>query len=191
MSFLSEAYVTCDYCGGRRYGDEALSVKYLDKTVDEVLSMTFEEARQLFTNHKKIHRILHCACELGLGYLTLGQSSPTLSGGESQRIKLVTELARPERGHTLYILDEPTVGLHKSDVQLLLNVLHGLVSRGNTVIMIEHDSDALLAAHHLIELGPGPGEQGGKLIYQGAPQSITSQNTPWAKILASQLKNVA
>ncbi len=191
MSFLSEAYVTCDYCGGRRYGDEALTVRYLDKTVDEVLKMTFDEARQLFTNHKKIHRILHCACELGLGYLTLGQSSPTLSGGESQRIKLVTELARPERGHTLYILDEPTVGLHKRDVRLLLNVLHGLVASGNTVIMIEHDSDAIASAHHLIELGPGPGEEGGNVIYQGPPEKVIAQSTPWGKILSAQMKNVA
>jgi excinuclease ABC subunit A len=134
MSFLSEARVICEQCRGKRFNDEALSIRYLGHTVADVLALTFEEARDLFTQHKKIHRLLHTACDLGLGYLSLGQSSNTLSGGECQRIKLVTELARPTNQSTLYILDEPTVGLHRTDVAKLLKVLRSLVALNNYVI---------------------------------------------------------
>ena len=183
MSFLSEAYVVCEYCGGKRFSDEALSIDYLGKNVFEVLSMTFEEAKNHFANHKKIHRIFHHACELGLGYLQLGQSSVTLSGGESQRIKLVSELSRAPRGHTLYILDEPTVGLHRKDVSLLITVLQSLVAQGNSVFLIEHDRDTLLASDYVIELGPGPGEEGGEIIFEGSPLTLAKKKTPWGEIL--------
>lgn len=164
MSFLADAHVICEYCNGQRYGQEALSVKYLNLNIAQVLNLTFLEAYKIFKNHYKIHKILHCAIELGLGYLTLGQSSTTLSGGESQRIKLVQELSKTPRGHTLYVLDEPTIGLHNNDVAKLLNVLHNLTSRGDSVIVIENDELLVKYSDHIIEMGPGAGEKGGKII---------------------------
>ncbi len=183
MSFLPDAEVLCETCGGSRYTEEAQSVKYLNISPSDVLKLTFEEARQVFANHRKVHRSLHLACELGLGYLTLGQSSTTLSGGESQRIKLVSELSGTRKGHTLYILDEPTTGLHKSDVGRLVKTLKELVARGNSVIVIEHDKDVLLASDHIIEMGPGPGVSGGKVVFQGHPYMLKNAATPWGSIL--------
>jgi len=187
MTFLSEAYVTCDHCRGRRYGDDALSIRYQGRTIADVLEMTFEEAKEAFSAHRKIHRIIHTACELGLGYLSLGQSSSTLSGGESQRMKLVIELAKPQRGHTLYVLDEPTVGLHRKDVQRLLKFLNSLVRQGNSVVLIEHDHDVIRGSHHLIEMGPGPGARGGKVIFEGTPSKLVkASSTPWGKRLGQE-----
>ncbi|MCI5066424.1 excinuclease ABC subunit UvrA [bacterium] len=183
MSFLSEAHVTCDHCRGERYGDEALSIHYQGHTIADVLRMTFEEAKEVFSAHQKIHRIVHTTCELGLGYLALGQSSTTLSGGESQRMKLVTELAKPQRGKTLYVLDEPTIGLHRSDVARLLKVLHSLTALENTVLVIEHDRDVIEQSDYVIELGPGPGEAGGKVIFSGTPRQLARKRTPWGKRL--------
>lgn len=182
MTFLSEAHISCEHCRGRRYGDDALSIRYQGRTIADVLEMTFDEAKEAFAAHRKIHRVIHTACELGLGYLSLGQSSSTLSGGESQRMKLVNELARPQRGHALYVLDEPTVGLHRKDVYRLLNFLNSLVRQGNSVVLIEHDHDVIRGAQHLIEIGPGPGEQGGKIIFEGTPDELLqTDTTPWGR----------
>ncbi|MGA1190941.1 MAG: excinuclease ABC subunit UvrA [Bdellovibrionota bacterium] len=182
MTFLSEAYISCEHCRGRRYGDDALSIRYQGRSIADVLEMTFDEAKEAFAAHRKIHRIIHTACELGLGYLSLGQSSSTLSGGESQRMKLVNELARPQRGHTLYVLDEPTVGLHRKDVHRLLTFLNSLVRQGNSVVLIEHDHDVIRRAEHLIELGPGPGERGGRIIFEGTPDDLLqTDDTPWGR----------
>lgn len=183
MTFLAEAEVTCEYCQGSRYTVEARSAKYLGASVDEVLQLTFAEAKQLFANHARIHRVLHHACELGLDYLTLGQSSVTLSGGESQRIKLVSELSGSQRGHTLYVLDEPTRGLHRADVAKLLSVLRVLIGKGNSILTIEHDYDVVSDSDYLIEMGPGPGDAGGSVIFSGTPGELTRANTPWGQIL--------
>jgi excinuclease ABC subunit A len=127
--------------------------------------------------------VIHHACELGLGYLTLGQSSATLSGGESQRIKLVSELSRRGNGHTIYLLDEPTVGLHRRDVSRLLNMLRSLTAKGNTVVLIEHDRDVLENSDHIVEFGPGPGEMGGRVVFQGSIASLKRSRSPWGKLL--------
>lgn len=171
MNFLADAKIVCEACGGLRFSDEALSVKYNAKSVSDLLSMTFEEAKSFFTHHRKMHHILKSACDLGLGYLTIGQSSTTLSGGEAQRLKIVSELATQPRGHTLYILDEPTIGLHRYDVSKLLISFRSLVERGSTVFIIEHDIDTLNASDYVIELGPGAGENGGKIISSGLQKS--------------------
>ena len=185
MSFLPEAQVLCESCRGSRYTEDAQAVRYLGLSISDVLKLTFEEARLLFANHRRIHRTLHLACELGLGYLTLGQSSTTLSGGESQRIKLVAELSRSRKGHTIYILDEPTTGLHKSDVTRLIRTLKELTAQNNSVIVIEHDPDVILASDYVIELGPGPGRFGGKVIFQGTPAALFRAATPWGEVLQS------
>lgn len=164
MSFLSEAYIQCEYCNGNRFSDEALAVTYLNLNISEILNLTFSEAKKIFTNYPKIYGKLKSACDLGLGYLTLGQSSATLSGGESQRIKLTEELSIKPRGHTLYLLEEPTVGLHQKDVALLLNVLQSLVARGDSVIVIEHDELFIKNSDYIVEMGPGAGNRGGKVI---------------------------
>lgn len=163
MSFLTEASITCEQCGGSRFTDMALAIRFKGLCIADVLNLTFAEAKDVFANHSKIHRIVHSACELGLGYLTLGQGSHTLSGGESQRLKLVNELSRVGVGHTLYVLDEPTVGLHRKDVGRLVNVLRGLVRAGNTVVLIEHDTDVIAASDYVIEMGPGAGAAGGNV----------------------------
>lgn len=183
MSFLAEAWEQCESCGAKRYGEDADSVHYLDLSISEVLNLTFEEARQHFVNHRKIHQVLSRACELGLGYLTLGQNSGTLSGGESQRLKLAEELGATRRGHTFYILDEPTTGLHKADVAKLLKVLRALVEQGNSVIVIEHEPEVVLHSDWVVELGPGPGEAGGRVIYNGYPAGLYKAKTPWAAVL--------
>lgn len=184
MSFLPDATIECELCGGKRYTDDALAVKYLNLSINDVLSLTFEEALDIFINHRKIHPILHMACELGLGYLTIGQPSSTLSGGESQRIKLVSELGRRETEHTLYLLDEPTTGLHMIDVARLTKTLRRLVDRGNSVIIIEHDQALIRESDYIIELGPGAGQYGGKIIYEGDPFLLSKAKTPWGAIIS-------
>jgi excinuclease ABC subunit A len=183
MNFLADAKVSCDLCSGRRYTIDAESVKYNGKNISEVLAMTFDEAKIFFVNHRRIHKVIKQACDLGLGYLSLGQSSKTLSGGESQRLKLAAELDAARRGHTLYILDEPTTGLHKADVKRLLEGLEELVKLGHSVIVIEHDSDVLLRSDQVIEIGPGAGMDGGKVIFQGTPSELTAADTPWGELL--------
>jgi excinuclease ABC subunit A len=183
MSFLADAHVTCESCNGTRYGEEAASIHYLGSTISEVLSLTFEEALVKFANHRRIHQAVKLACDLGLGYLTIGQGSSTLSGGESQRLKLVAELKGRASGHTLYILDEPTTGLHKADVAKLMDTLEALIDRGNSVLLIEHDADVLKRSDYLLEMGPGAAERGGTVIFQGTPAKIATAKTPWGSIM--------
>lgn len=184
MSFLAEAKVPCDTCNGSRYSVDAETVRYNTKTISQILDLTFEEAKTFFINHRKIHRRIKRVCDLGLGYLKLGQPSPTLSGGESQRLKLASELDAERKGHTLYILDEPTTGLHKVDVARLTAGLRDLVAQGCSVIVIEHDADLILSSQHVIELGPGPGNAGGKIVYSGPPAGLIKAKTPWGEVLS-------
>jgi len=172
MSFLPDVYVDCEVCGGTRFNDETLHINYKGKTISEVLNLTMKEATDFFSPIPAIARPLKIITDMGLDYLTLGQPSPTLSGGEAQRIKLAYEFSRPAQGKTLYILDEPTTGLHFADIEKLLNVLHGLVDKGNTVAIIEHNLDIIRAADHIIDLGPEGGDQGGYVVATGAPQEF-------------------
>lgn len=172
MQFLSDVYVKCDVCQGQRYNQETLLVKYKGKNIHEVLSMTVEEAHQFFENHKPIQRKLETLIKVGLNYITLGQSSTTLSGGEAQRIKLSRELSKKMSGHTLYILDEPTTGLHIHDVAKLIELLGELVDRNNTVVLVEHNMDVIKSCDYIIDLGPEGGAAGGELIYSGPTDGI-------------------
>ena len=172
MHFMPDIYVKCDVCGGKRYNRETLEVKYKGFSIAEILAMTVEQATDVFRNVPRIFNILHTLDEVGLGYITLGQSSTTLSGGEAQRVKLAKELAKRATGKTLYILDEPTTGLHFDDVHKLLHLMHGLVDRGNTVVVIEHNLDVIKTADHVIDLGPEGGDGGGLVIATGTPEQI-------------------
>ncbi|HEY3055701.1 MAG TPA: excinuclease ABC subunit UvrA [Thermoanaerobaculia bacterium] len=172
MHFLPDIYVTCDVCGGRRYNRETLQVTYKGASIADILAMTVEQALDTFRNIPKIANILRTLDEVGLGYIKLGQSSTTLSGGEAQRVKLAKELAKRATGRTLYILDEPTTGLHFDDVAKLLHLMHGLVDRGNTVVVIEHNLDVVKTADYVIDLGPEGGDEGGKIIATGTPEQI-------------------
>jgi len=172
MQFLSDVYVTCDVCEGKRYNRETLEVKYKGKTIYDILQFTVDEATEFFCNHARIHNKLLFLQKVGLGYIKLGQPAPTFSGGEAQRIKLADELSRATRGHTLYMLDEPTTGLHFADVQRLLDALHELVEMGNTVVVIEHNLDVIKNAQWIVDLGPNGGNDGGKIVYQGPIQDI-------------------
>ena len=172
MQFLPDVYVTCDECKGRRYNSETLSIKYRGKTISDILSMTVEEALEFFANISKIEKKLRTLNDVGLGYIRLGQPATTLSGGEAQRIKLAAELSKRDTGRTIYILDEPTTGLHFADVGKLLHVLKRLVDLGNTVIVIEHNLDVIASAHWIIDLGPEGGEKGGKVVVAGTPNEI-------------------
>ena len=172
MHFLSDVYVPCEVCHGKRYNRETLEVKYKGKNIYDVLDMTVEEAIQFFENHERVLRKLETLRDVGLSYIKLGQSSTLLSGGEAQRIKLATELSKRATGRTLYILDEPTTGLHSEDVNKLIKVLQELVDRGNTVITIEHNLDVIKCADHIIDLGPEGGEGGGEVLFTGTPEEI-------------------
>ena len=171
MSFLPDVKVACEACGGLRFNPETLAVRWREKTVGEVLAMSVNEAAGFFAAHPPIHRALRLMQDVGLGYLTLGQQSPTLSGGETQRLKLVTELSKAASGKkSLYVLDEPTVGLHMADVEKLIRVLHRLVDAGNTVVVIEHNLDVIAEADWIVDLGPEGGAQGGRVVFQGQPE---------------------
>ena len=172
MHFLPDIYVPCDVCKGKRYNRETLEVKYKGKNISEVLDMTVTEALEFFENIPKIHRKLATLNEVGLGYIKLGQSSTTLSGGEAQRVKLATELSRRATGRTIYILDEPTTGLHVYDVHKLIDVLQKLVDTGNTVVVIEHNLDVIKTADYIIDLGPEGGDKGGQIVASGTPEEV-------------------
>jgi excinuclease ABC subunit A len=188
MHFLPDIYVTCDVCGGNRYNRETLQVTYKGHSIAEILDMTVEQGLETFRNVPKIANILRTLDEVGLGYIKLGQSSTTLSGGEAQRVKLAKELAKRATGKTLYILDEPTTGLHFDDVAKLLHLMHGLVDRGNTVVVIEHNLDVVKTADWVIDLGPEGGDGGGKVIAEGTPEKVAkSKSGPTATYLAKML----
>jgi excinuclease ABC subunit A len=189
MNFLPDVYVTCDVCRARRYNHETLQVKYKGHSIADLLEMPVEDALGVLENIPAIHAKLETLTRVGLGYLHLGQSSTTLSGGEAQRIKLARELSRRQTGKTLYILDEPTTGLHFEDVRKLLQVLHSLVDLGNTVVVIEHNLDVIKTADWLIDLGPEGGEHGGTLIATGTPEDLVNNpKTLAASYTAQALK---
>jgi excinuclease ABC subunit A len=172
MQFLPDVYVPCDECKGQRFNDETLSVRYKGKNIAEVLAMPVEEAQAFFSAHSQVSRILKTLADVGLGYVALGQSATTLSGGEAQRVKLAAELARRDTGRTMYILDEPTTGLHFADVSKLIEVLHRLVGNGNTILVIEHNMDVIRTADWIIDLGPEGGDGGGRLVASGRPEQV-------------------
>ena len=172
MHFLPDIYVPCDVCKGKRYNRETLEVYYKGKNIADVLDMTIEQARDFFSPIQRIHRKLDVLCQVGLGYMRLGQPSTTLSGGEAQRVKLATELSKRGTGRTLYILDEPTTGLHIADVDRLVKILHQLVEGGNTVVVIEHNLDVIKTADQIIDLGPEGGDKGGTIVATGTPEQV-------------------
>lgn len=183
MNFLPNVLVPCETCGGHRYNRETLEVRYKGKSIADVLDMTIEDAYHFFESIPKIARILRILVEIGLGYLHLGQPLSTLSGGENQRVKLATELARKDTGRTLFILDEPTTGLHFDDIRTLMGILRRLVAKGNTVVVIEHNTDVLLQADHIIDMGPGGGRHGGRIVAQGTPEQVAASSSPTAPYL--------
>ncbi len=193
MHFLPDVWVQCESCRGRRYNDETLAVRFNNHSINDVLEMPCGEAVKLFHNIPKIRRILQTLCDVGLGYVTLGQSAPTLSGGEAQRVKLAAELARPDTGRTLYLLDEPTTGLHFDDLAKLLEVLQRLVDLGNSVVLIEHNLDIIKAADWVIDMGPEAGIGGGQIVVQGTPEMVveyaTQAQQPKSKLAPSYTGN--
>jgi len=174
MHFLPDVYVKCDVCKGKRFNEATLEIKYKGRSIADVLDMTIEEALDLFYNIPGIRKTLSTLCDVGLGYMQLGQSATTLSGGEAQRLKLSSELSRQSTGNTLYILDEPTTGLHFADVARLLGVLQRLVDKGNTVLVIEHNLEVVKCSDFIIDLGPEGGAGGGAVVACGSPEEVAS-----------------
>ena len=190
MNFLPDVYVHCEKCNGKRYNRETLEIRYKGKSISDVLEMTVDEAVEFFHNVPYIYRKIKVLQEVGLGYITLGQSAVTLSGGEAQRVKLSTELSKRDTGKTFYILDEPTTGLHFQDIQHLTDVLNKLVDRGNTVLVIEHNMDIIKIADHIIDLGPEGGEGGGKILFEGTPEELAENKESFtASFLKAELMN--
>ncbi|WP_431211709.1 excinuclease ABC subunit UvrA [Puia sp. P3] len=189
MNFLPDVYVHCEKCNGKRYNRETLEIRYKGKSISDVLDMTVDEAVEFFQNVPYLYRKIKVLQEVGLGYITLGQSAVTLSGGEAQRVKLGTELGKKDTGKTFYILDEPTTGLHFEDIRHLLDVLNKLVDRGNTVLVIEHNLDVIKVADHIIDLGPEGGDGGGRILFEGTPEDlIKNKESHTAKFLKDELK---
>ena len=189
MNFLPDVYVPCEVCHGARYNRETLEVHYKGKTIAQVLDMPIEQAADFFESVPSIARFLKTLCDVGLGYVRLGQSAPTLSGGEAQRVKLATELQRRSTGRTIYVLDEPTTGLHFEDVRKLLLVLNRLVDSGNSVVVIEHNLDVIKSADWVIDLGPEGGDKGGTLVGSGSPEELAkNKNSYTGNFLAEVLK---
>ncbi len=189
MNFLPDVYVHCEKCNGKRYNRETLEIRYKGKSISDVLDMTVDEAVEFFLNVPYLYRKIKVLQEVGLGYITLGQSAVTLSGGEAQRVKLGTELSKRETGKTFYILDEPTTGLHFEDISHLLDVLNKLVDRGNTVLVIEHNMDVIKVADHLIDLGPEGGDGGGEILFEGTPEELINVKRSFtAKFLKQEMK---
>ena len=189
MHFLSDIYVPCETCKGKRYNKETLEVKYKGKSISDVLEMTVDEALEFFDKIPKIKQKIKTLQDVGLGYIKLGQSSTTLSGGEAQRVKLATELSKKSTGKTLYILDEPTTGLHIADVHKLIEILQKLVDAGNSIVVIEHNLDLIKTADYIIDLGPEGGEGGGKIVAVGTPEQIAKNPDSWTgKFLKNKLQ---
>jgi excinuclease ABC subunit A len=172
MHFLPDVYVPCEVCKGKRYNRETLEVRFRGLSISDVLELTVDDALEFFQNQPRIFQKLQTLADVGLGYIHLGQSATTLSGGEAQRVKLASELSKRDTGRTFYILDEPTTGLHFEDVRVLLDVLHRLVDRGNTVLVIEHNLDVIKTADWIIDLGPDGGNRGGELVAVGSPETV-------------------
>ena len=175
MHFLADVYVKCDVCNSQRYNEQTLEVKFKGKNISDILNMTVEEALDFFEAHPAIKKKLVTLNDVGLGYITLGQSAITLSGGEAQRIKLAKELSKRSTGKTLFILDEPTTGLHFADIELLMNVLKRLKDQGNTIVVIEHNLDVIKTADWIIDLGPEGGSEGGTIVAEGTPEEVANK----------------
>ena len=189
MHFLPDIYVPCDVCHGKRYNRETLQILYKGKSVNDVLGMTVEHATEFFSAVPAISRKLQTLLDVGLGYIKLGQSAITLSGGEAQRVKLALELSKRDTGRTLYILDEPTTGLHFHDIDLLLHVLHRLRDHGNTIVVIEHNLDVIKTADWIIDLGPEGGNGGGRILIEGTPENVARHaESHTARYLKAALK---
>ena len=189
MNFLPDVFVECEVCNGKRFNRETLEVRYKGKSISDVLDMSVSKSLDFFSSIPKIYNILKAIDSVGLGYITLGQSSTTLSGGESQRIKLASELSKKDTGNTLYILDEPTTGLHFEDIRILLNVLNQLVDKGNTIIIIEHNLDVIKQVDHIIDIGPEGGKNGGKLVDSGSPNTIIKNDKGYtSRFLSKELE---
>jgi excinuclease ABC subunit A len=189
MNFLPDVYVHCEKCQGKRYNRETLEIRYKGKSIADVLDMTVDDAVEFFQAVPWMYRKIKVLQDVGLGYITLGQSAVTLSGGEAQRVKLATELGKKDTGKTFYILDEPTTGLHFQDIQHLLDVLNKLVDRGNTVLVIEHNMDVIKSADHIIDLGPEGGTGGGQILFEGTPEAMAKiKNSHTAKFLKIELE---
>ena len=179
MHFLADVFVPCEVCKGKRFNQATLEIKYRDHSIADILELSVMEAMELFASHPKITRILQTLMDVGLSYIKLGQAATTLSGGEAQRIKLARELAKRATGKTLYILDEPTTGLHFRDIRMLLEVLKRLRDAGNTVLVIEHNLDVIKTMDWLIDLGPEGGSQGGKIVAQGTPEKVAKSKNSY------------
>jgi excinuclease ABC subunit A len=177
MNFLPDVYVECESCMSKRFNRETLEIKYKGKSINDILNMTINTAVAFFEHIPKIYRKLKTIQDVGLGYITLGQQSTTLSGGEAQRIKLASELSKRDTGNTLYILDEPTTGLHFEDIKVLMNVLNKLVDKGNTVLITEHNMDVIKTVDHIIDIGPEGGNKGGNIIFEGTPEKMLLDET--------------
>ena len=191
MQFLPDVYVQCNECHGARFNDETLTVRYKGKNISELLAMSVEEGLGFLSAHPAVCRVLQTLCDVGLGYMAIGQSATTLSGGEAQRVKLAAELCRRATGRTLYILDEPTTGLHFADVDKLLGVLHRLASGGNTVLVIEHNLEVIRQADWLIDLGPEGGDRGGEVVACGRPADVAKAPASYTgRYLKTSLQSV-
>ena len=189
MNFLPDVYVHCETCNGKRFNRETLEVRYKGKSISDVLEMTIDEAVEFFQPIPKIYNKVKTLQEVGLGYISLGQQSTTLSGGEAQRIKLATELSKKQTGNTLYILDEPTTGLHFEDVKILMDAINRLVDLGNSFIIIEHNLDVIKLADHIIDIGPEGGKNGGQIVAEGTPEEIIkNKKSITGKFLAKEMK---
>ena len=191
MNFLPNIQVPCEECHGRRYNRETLEVRFKGKSIADVLDMTINQACEFFENVPDILRKIKTIQDVGLGYIKLGQPSTTLSGGESQRVKLAAELSKKDTGKTIYILDEPTTGLHFEDIRILMDVLRRLVDRGNTVIIIEHNMDVIRQADHIIDMGPEGGRRGGTILSTGTPKEVAASKKGFTpKFLKAELKHL-
>ena len=187
MNFLPDVLVPCEACHGKRYNRETLEVRFKGKSIADVLDMTISQACEFFASVPAIVKKIKVLEEIGLGYIKLGQPSSTLSGGENQRVKLAAELAKKDTGKTLFVLDEPTTGLHFEDINTLMALLNRLVDRGNTVLVIEHNLDVLKCADHIIDMGPGGGRNGGRIIATGTPEQVAATDSPTAPYLTHEL----